>query len=112
MSLRLMADGEGNEVGKVSQGWGKGRCLRTVRIIGGRGRDETTKAELDRSKIINICHDDLKMEGRAKFHCELEVCQLDDLKEEPPLFSRQESSNRLSHLNLFKCGPVNAAAQT
>ncbi|PPS16626.1 hypothetical protein GOBAR_AA03949 [Gossypium barbadense] len=44
------------------------------------------------------------MEGRAKFRCELEVCRLDDLKEEPPRFSRQEGSDHVSNLNLFKNG--------
>ncbi|PPS09003.1 hypothetical protein GOBAR_AA11640 [Gossypium barbadense] len=41
MSLHLMADGEGDEVGK---GWGEDRCLRAARIIGGQGRDEVLPA--------------------------------------------------------------------
>ncbi|PPR95660.1 hypothetical protein GOBAR_AA25005 [Gossypium barbadense] len=53
----------------------------------------TTKAELNRSRIVKVCHDDLKTEGRVEFHYELEVCQLDDFKEEPPWFSRQKGSN-------------------
>ncbi|PPS03608.1 hypothetical protein GOBAR_AA17054 [Gossypium barbadense] len=57
MSLRLMADGEG---------------------------DETTKAELDHSRIIEVGHDGLKMERRAEFQCKLKIRRLDDLKEEPP----------------------------
>ena len=52
------------------------------------------------------------MEGRADFHRELEVCRLDDLKEEPLRVSRQEGLDRVSHLNLFKCRPVNTAAYT
>ncbi|PPS00976.1 hypothetical protein GOBAR_AA19688 [Gossypium barbadense] len=90
MSLRLMANGEGNEVSKVkdvpvrhapqevgvvSQGWGEGRRLRAARIIGGKNRDKTTKAELDRSRIVEVCHNDLKMEGQAEFHRELEPSQ-------------------------------------
>ncbi|PPS04193.1 hypothetical protein GOBAR_AA16469 [Gossypium barbadense] len=43
----------------------------------------TTKAELDRFRIVEVCHDDLKMEGRAEFHCELEARRFNDLKEEP-----------------------------
>ncbi|PPS16038.1 hypothetical protein GOBAR_AA04543 [Gossypium barbadense] len=88
MSLRLMADGEGDEVGK------------------------TTKAELDRSKIVEVGHYCLKMERQAEFQCELEIRRLDDLKEEPPQVSCQEGSDRVSQLNLFKCGPVNAATHT
>ncbi|PPS17232.1 hypothetical protein GOBAR_AA03346 [Gossypium barbadense] len=122
--LRLMADGEGDEVGKVEDvpvrdapqeigvGRGEGRRLRAARIISGRGRDKTSKAELDRSRIVEVCHDDLKTEGRAEFHCELKVCRLDHLKEEPLRFSGQEGSDRVSHLNLFKYGPVNAVAHT
>ncbi|PPR94613.1 hypothetical protein GOBAR_AA26057 [Gossypium barbadense] len=106
MPLRLMVDGKGNKI---------------ARIIGGRGRDEvlpafggrvvdvaiegTTEAELDHSRIVEVWHDDLKMEGQAKFHCELEVCQLDDLKEEPPRVSHQKGSDRVNHLNLFMRGP-------
>ncbi|PPS01101.1 hypothetical protein GOBAR_AA19562 [Gossypium barbadense] len=59
MLLRLMADGEGNEVGKVedvpvSQGWGEGRCLRVARIIGGRGRDEWRVSSLLPSMISSV----------------------------------------------------------
>ncbi|PPS03402.1 hypothetical protein GOBAR_AA17262 [Gossypium barbadense] len=51
MSLRLMADGEGDKVGKVEDvpGWGEGRCLRAARIIGGRGRDE----KVEHSSIVS-----------------------------------------------------------
>ncbi|PPS07426.1 hypothetical protein GOBAR_AA13235 [Gossypium barbadense] len=89
MSLRLMADGEGDEVSKVEdmpipQGWRKSQCLGGARIAGGRGRDDTTKAELDRSRIVEVGHYGLKMERQAEFQYELEIRRLNDLKEEPP----------------------------
>ncbi|PPR85657.1 hypothetical protein GOBAR_AA35036 [Gossypium barbadense] len=83
-----MADDEGNEAGKCGPRWhvgiagmGRGRCLRVARIIGGRDRDEILPALRGRvvdvamkgvdSRIIEVCHDDLKMEGQAEFHREL-----------------------------------------
>ncbi|PPS15919.1 hypothetical protein GOBAR_AA04653 [Gossypium barbadense] len=105
MSLHLMVDGEGDEVGKVSQGWGEGRCLRAARIIGGRGKDETTKTELDRSRIVEVGHDGLKMECRAEFQYELEILRLDNLKEEPPRVIRQEGSDRVSQIESVQVRP-------
>ncbi|PPS03418.1 hypothetical protein GOBAR_AA17248 [Gossypium barbadense] len=114
MSLRLMADGEGNEVGKVEDV----PVRHAPQEIGVVSVDDTGALSPSYQSvgqddvIVEVCHDDLKMEGRAEFHCELEVFRLDDLKEEPLQFSRQEGSDRVSHLNLFKCSPVNAAAHT
>ncbi|PPS04516.1 hypothetical protein GOBAR_AA16144 [Gossypium barbadense] len=59
-------------------------------------RDGARADALERLGIIELCHNDLKVEGQTKFKCELEVRQLDDLKEEPPWVSSQESSNCIS----------------
>ncbi|PPS09000.1 hypothetical protein GOBAR_AA11642 [Gossypium barbadense] len=80
MSLRLMADGEGDEVGKVED-------------------VPTTKPKLDRFRIVEVGHDGLKIERRIEFQCELEIRWFDDLKEEPPWVSRQEGSDHPSQCN-------------
>ncbi|PPS09457.1 hypothetical protein GOBAR_AA11187 [Gossypium barbadense] len=105
MPLRLMADGEGNEIGKFEAV----PIRHAPQEIGVVSVDDTDALSPSCQSvgqdgvIVEVCHDDLKMEGRAEFHCELEVCRLDDLKEEPLRFNRQEGSDCVSHLNLFKC---------
>ncbi|PPR95140.1 hypothetical protein GOBAR_AA25532 [Gossypium barbadense] len=63
-------------------------------------------------RIIELCHDDLKVKGRAEFECELEVRRLDGLEKEAPWVSRQKGSDHVSQLDFFKCGPVNSTART
>ncbi|PPR84454.1 hypothetical protein GOBAR_AA36257 [Gossypium barbadense] len=53
-----------------------------------------------------------QMEGQAEFECEHKVRRLDDLEKEAPWVSRLKGSDRVSQLDLFKCGPVNAVART
>ncbi|PPS18007.1 hypothetical protein GOBAR_AA02582 [Gossypium barbadense] len=100
MSLRLMANSEGNEIGKT-------------RVVGGRSRNEGPPAVGGRQ--VDVAMEGVKIiivEDRAEFECELKVCRLDDLEKEAPWVSRQKGSDRVSQLDLFKCDLVNATARS
>ncbi|PPR87376.1 hypothetical protein GOBAR_AA33314 [Gossypium barbadense] len=63
MPLRLMANGEDNEIGKP-QDEAELRYAQLAHL--------TAETELDHSEIIELCYNYLKMKGRVEFECELE----------------------------------------
>ncbi|PPS02224.1 hypothetical protein GOBAR_AA18436 [Gossypium barbadense] len=96
MPLCLIKDGEGNEIGKVEDMPVRHapQEIGVVRVDDAGALSPSCQSVGQDGMIVEVCHDDLQIEGQAEFHCELEVHQLDDLKEEPPRFSRQEGSDR------------------
>ncbi|PPR96314.1 hypothetical protein GOBAR_AA24361 [Gossypium barbadense] len=124
MSLRLMANGECDEIGKVeympelevscqSSHIAANRddsSLMSLRLMANVSRrhinvwakmacrylkDRGRAAALKwLGSIINVCHDYLKMEGRVEFYCEFDVRWLDDHNEEPSWINQQKGFDR------------------
>ncbi|PPR98052.1 hypothetical protein GOBAR_AA22615 [Gossypium barbadense] len=86
MSLRLMVDGEGDEVGKVKD-VPVGHAPQEIGVV---SVDDVGALPPSRQSvgqdgvIIEVGHNRLKMKLRAEFQRELEIHRLDDLKKEPP----------------------------
>ncbi|PPS07711.1 hypothetical protein GOBAR_AA12931 [Gossypium barbadense] len=76
MPLRLTANGEGDKIGEVEYVF-----LLTTPVL---SRHPVRVRARMACRIIELCHNNLKVEGRVEFECELEVSRLDDLKEELP----------------------------
>ncbi|PPS18053.1 hypothetical protein GOBAR_AA02527 [Gossypium barbadense] len=81
MSFRLMADGKGDDVNKVEDVPVRHAPLE-IGVVSVEDVDSLSPS--CQSVGQDVCYDDLEMKGRAEFHRELEVCRLNDLKEELP----------------------------
>ncbi|PPS05241.1 hypothetical protein GOBAR_AA15418 [Gossypium barbadense] len=93
-----MVNSEGNEVGKVEDMPVRHapQEIGIVRVDEASALSSSCQSVGQDDVIVKVCHDDLKMEDQAEFHRELEVCRLNDIKEEPSRFIVRRAQTALA----------------